>query len=54
MDSINALGLGSINAIDDKKGKFAEQNQPQVAFVNSIFDNFGGNAQGSTETAFNA
>ncbi len=52
MDSINALG--SITAIDNKKEKHLEQNQPQVAFVNSIFDNFGGNSQGSTETAFNA
>ncbi|MBR1942602.1 hypothetical protein IJ843_02565 [bacterium] len=51
MDSLKALG--SINAIDDKKGRQIEHNQPQVAFVNSIFDNFGGNNSG-TETAFNA
>ncbi|MBR2526340.1 hypothetical protein IKE67_07725 [bacterium] len=47
--------LGSVDAISNNDKKFVEQNtQPQVAFVNSVFDNFGGNSQGSTETAFNA
>ncbi len=49
--------IGAIDAvgkIDDNKKLQKQQEQPQVAFVNSIFDNFGGNSQGSTETAFNA
>ena len=49
--------IGSIDAIgkidDQKKFQRAPEQQPQVAFVNSIFDNFGGNSS-STETAFNA
>lgn len=49
--------IGSVEAIgkvDDNKKVQHEPEQNHVAFVNSIFDNFGGNSQGSTETAFNA
>ena len=48
--------IGAIDAvgkIDDNKKLQKQQEQPQVAFVNSIFDNFGGNSS-STESAFNA
>lgn len=50
MDSIGALG--SINAIDAKEKKVQEQQQPQVAFINTIFEGFG-NSSGQ-EASFNA
>lgn len=48
--------VGSVDAVksvDDHKKVLKQQEQPQVAFINSIFDNFGGHSS-STETAFNA
>ncbi len=51
MDSLGALS--SITAIDaNKDKKVQEQQQPQVAFINTIFEGFG-NSSGQ-EASFNA
>ncbi|MGN0017535.1 MAG: hypothetical protein ACI37S_00665 [Candidatus Gastranaerophilaceae bacterium] len=48
--SVNAIS--AINPFEDHK-KVKHEEQPQVAFINSVFDNFGGNSSG-TEASFNA
>mgnify|MGYP004539177291 CR=1 FL=1 len=54
MFGLNGLNnaVSGVNAIDDNKKKQEVAPQPQVAFMNSIWDNFG-NSQG-TEASFNA
>ena len=50
MDSIGALG--SLSAIDARENKKVQEQQPQVAFINTIFEGFG-NSSGQ-EASFNA
>ena len=48
--SVNAIS--AINPFEEYK-KVKPEEQTQVAFINSVFDNFGGNSSG-TEASFNA
>ncbi len=54
MFGLNGLSnaINGINAVDDNKKKPEVAQQPQVAFMNSVWDNYG-NSQG-TEASFNA
>ena len=48
-------GLNGINGIDENKKKVDNVQQPQVAFINTIFEGFGGaNSNSGSEAAFNA
>lgn len=57
MFGLNGLnnGINGINGIDDNKKKVDNIQQPQVAFINTIFEGFGGaNNNSGSEAAFNA
>lgn len=54
----NAQSVGSVGSVspvnyDNDNHKKKTMEAPQVAFINTIFDNFGGNSSG-TEASFNA
>ena len=57
MFGLNGLnnGINGINGIDENKKKVDNVQQPQVAFINTIFEGFGGaNSNSGSEAAYNA
>ena len=52
MFGINSAATESIKSVDDKKMQQQPTQQPQVAFINTIFEGYG-NSSG-TEASFNA
>ncbi len=51
---VNNTAVNSITGIDDTKKKLDNVQQPQVAFINTIFEGFGGANNSGSEAAFNA
>lgn len=55
LNGLNNGAVNGINGIDDNKKKVDNVQQPQVAFINTIFEGFGGaNNNSGSEAAFNA
>lgn len=54
LNGLNNGAINGINGIDDNKKKADNVQQPQVAFINTIFEGFGGGANSGSEAAFNA
>ena len=54
LNGLNNGAINGINGIDDNKKKLDNVQKPQVAFINTIFEGFGGANNSGSEAAFNA